>query len=438
MAELETQKVRIDRSVAEDLDLLQLDPQLSQALSCYAQPGAAPASSSSGAAAAGAPAAASPLPPAATAGTAAGLAQPMHLAAQAGSGAAGEGPAAAAGRQREAAAREAAAQWDAFARDASRTLQGGAPSPFESRPVPRSTTMDPRLLVQQPTDVGRAGSSSALPAPSNSAPSLPAGQPPAGGAAAAIEAAETPLRGPAAASSQPPSAGPSYGSFQLGTLTSAAPLVDAPSGHAGAAVPSPVHGLLGLFRRSDASQRAGSASDDGAGSDLQDAPSSTGSSLAAVLQQLGLTEGGSGVAHLPAGAGASVDRRLRHSSELEDFGSFKTAAGPPSEASDSSWHSTAARELRRQSTGLSSTASSGLPGLPAGNAAPRAGSSAGPAAPARPASPALQRGLRLSSDEASQRAGSLQEQALVGFLASGKKDAVAAAQRQQQQQSTQG
>ncbi len=131
-----------------------------------------------------------------------------------------------------------------------------------------------------------------------------------------------------------------------------------------------------------------------------------------------------------------MERRLHHSTELDDFGSFKTAAGPPSEASDAGQHSAPASELCRQGTGLSSTASSGLPGPGARNAASWAGHG-GPAAPARPASPALQRSLRLSSDEANLRAASLQEQALVGFLVSGKKDAAAAAQQKQQQQQEQ-
>ncbi|KAL4430666.1 hypothetical protein ABPG75_005922 [Micractinium tetrahymenae] len=450
LAELETQKVRIDKSVADDLDLLDLDPQLSQALSCYAQPGAPPgASAGSGAAAAAAlPAAGGqPLPAAAAACAGAGAAPLQRTAAQAASGASEAGGGA------EAEARHA--RWDAFARDASRTLQAAVPSPFESRSVARSSTMDPRLLMQQhPAAAGSAGSSTALPAPANSTPAVPAPQ-----SAVAAEAAAAQQGSADASAEPPPAAALSYGSFQLGTLTSAAPLVDAPGGSAGSAAPSPMHAFLNLFRKSDGSQRATSASgDDAASSDLRDAPSSTGSSLAAVLQQLGLSEAGSGAAGSLSGAAATgADRRLRHSSELDDFGSFKTAAGPPShggppsELSDASWHSAAAGELQRQSTGLSSTASSGFPAPAAGGIAPAAGSSAWaaagssgaePAAPARSASPALldrQRGLRLSSDEANLRAASLQEQALVGFLESGKKDAAAAAAQQQQsvQQSAQ-
>lgn len=185
---------------------------------------------------------------------------------------------------------------------------------------------------------------------------------------------------------------------------------------------------------------------------MQEVPSSHGSSLAAVLSQLGLSgPGGSLASH--AGAAGSVaagtsQRRLRHGGEEDEFGSFKTALGSCAEASShgsatleshpidaaSSWHSARTgscasserlAELggRQGSHGLSSTASSTLPGH-----APQAGAAEGAAGAAQAAgADAGTTPRRLSSVAANQRASSLQEEHLHGFLASGKEQASRAA-----------
>lgn len=177
-------------------------------------------------------------------------------------------------------------------------------------------------------------------------------------------------------------------------------------------------------------------------------PSSHGSSLAAVLSQLGLSGPGSSSAgaHGRAAAGPS-QRRLQHGGGADEFGSFKTAQGSmhepsacssgavephPAEA-DSSWHSAASCGSSqaatgqlgpRSSGGLNSTASSSLPAVQqqAGAAGGAADVAQGAAAAAAGAA-----GRRLSSTAADQRASSLQEEHLHGFQSSGREQASRAA-----------
>lgn len=183
---------------------------------------------------------------------------------------------------------------------------------------------------------------------------------------------------------------------------------------------------------------------------LQDVPSSHGSSLVAVLRQLGLSgpggsSGARGSAAARGGAAAGPTQRwLQHSSGADEFGSFKTAQGSIHDASaqssgaldprpteaDSSWHSAASCGSSRQAAGqggplgsgaLCSTASSSLPDAPAQQPAGRVGGSADgtQAAAAGTGTPAR----RLSSAAAGQRAASLQEEHLHGFRSSGQEQA---------------
>ena len=177
---------------------------------------------------------------------------------------------------------------------------------------------------------------------------------------------------------------------------------------------------------------------------LQDVPSSHGSSLAAVLSQLGLSGPGGGSSARGRAAAGPSQRRLQHSSGADEFGSFKTAQGSIHDASaqssgaldprpteaDSSWHSAASCGTSQQVAGpggprgsgaLCSTASSSLPAIPMQQPAGGAGGSADgtPAAAAGAGTPVR----RLSSAAAGQRAASLQEEHLHGFRSSGQEQA---------------
>jgi len=219
---------------------------------------------------------------------------------------------------------------------------------------------------------------------------------------------------------------------------------------------SPVNAFLNLFRGKSHSpagstagaSRSGSQQEGGQSCDIQEVPSSQGSSLAAVLQQLGLADsgassrgGGNGggggsvtsrngsqqaVGAAGVAGGVPPERRLRHSNEAEEFGSWKTAHdGSEGRLSGgSSWYSLGDSRQRVGSGQLASSASSS-----------RAGQSPGLGQGPAPESPAHhQRSPRLSGVEANRRALSLQEEHLAGFLTSGKKDAARQQQQQQQQQ----
>lgn len=396
--------MRIERSLVGDL--VELDPHLSQALSAYPHVDSASPSLAAAAIKAGGPGA------------------EQRLEQQQEQRSPSPRPVAA----RLASVTPPRQRWDAFASETSRTLQS-APSPFDS------------------------SFSGVLPAVSED--TAHASSPPAGGQAAAAAA-------PALQQAQQPgaegigSSSASYGSFQIGsTQASALPLVDLSAvgqaqAQAGGGGGGALNAFLGLFGRAGSPDKPSStASEYGGdgGSLITDVPSSHGSSLAALLSQLGLggsTQGGSVPPSVPgseasgsvhgrpaaslSAAASAGGRQLRHSTE-DEFGSFKTAQNgsqgsrgsmplAPSATAGSSWHSAAERHgsgvssdrvphpPARLGSELSSTASSQVP---QGGGTPMAAGAAAAAAAAAGA----------EAQSPSQRAVSLQEQHLAGFLSSG-------------------
>ena len=374
---------------------------------------------------------------------------------------------------------EAQARWDTFARDTSLRLHA-APSPFESSAgVSSATPIDYPTVRQQQQLPGQGGVLSA---------------------AAATAAAAAAARGGSQQQPQPPAAS-SHGSLQLGSMHSALPLLDllaqpaAGGTGSGAGSPSPMSAFLNLFRNKSPSPERGEEvsaggvpsctcgrrcamerptttllallacsppappavslaclppQPTGSGSDIQDAPSSHGSSLAAVLEQLGISRASASGAANAAGGGAAAGatgaagpaaaggggRRLRHSSEMEEWSGWKTGHSTPDRHSMAS----AGSDARRQGSTSSALASSASGPLaqhaqPQGSGIAAAATVVPQHGTAQPGTPTdRQRSPRLSSDEANQRASSLAEQHLAGFLASGKQDAARTQQQQQQQQ----
>ncbi|PSC75797.1 TBC1 domain family member 1 isoform A [Micractinium conductrix] len=429
------QKLRIDHTVAEEP--IDLGPHLSQALSCYVGGAAGTAGAAGGGtASAGAErsppsVALTPSPPLSSR-QAPGALQPVGSDAAAATAAVPQ-------QQQQAALpspsinAEAQARWDTFARDTSLRLHA-APSPFESSAgVSSATPIDYPTVRQQQQLPGQGGVLSA---------------------AAATAAAAAAARGGSQQQPQPPAAS-SHGSLQLGSMHSALPLLDllaqpaAGGTGSGAGSPSPMSAFLNLFRNKSPSPERGEEPT-GSDSDIQDAPSSHGSSLAAVLEQLGISRASASGAANAAGGGAAAGatgaagpaaaggggRRLRHSSEMEEWSGWKTGHSTPDRHSMAS----AGSDARRQGSTSSALASSASGPLaqhaqPQGSGIAAAATVVPQHGTAQPGTPTdRQRSPRLSSDEANQRASSLAEQHLAGFLASGKQDAARTQQQQQQQQ----
>jgi hypothetical protein len=252
----------------------------------------------------------------------------------------------------------------------------------------------------------------------------------------------------------------------MGTLTSAAPLVDLNEQQQGPrSTQDPENGangklnsFLSLFARaadvSQSSQGGGPAS---SGSLTQHAPASHGSSLAAVLQALNFgSEGGAAAATHEAASSAEAsgpssragaagagpaglaldDRQLRHSSELEEWSSFKTATvsepgstGAPQSvglglSSAGSWQGQIARQASEAGS-EGGAALGSLPPLSPGVDGLRAASSKARTPMRQTSSFAAgaeaQLGARLSGDDATRRAASLQEEHIQEFFATGGK-----------------
>ena len=424
------QKVRIDRSVAADLDLVQLDPQLSQALSAYSPHDTSRHGSGS------APAQWSPVTLPRASSSQQQQPPPQQQQQQAEGSLVPE---------------EAAARWEAFAHQSSIHLMA-APSPFDAGPPDSSGTPrfglpppgTPPAPRQQPTEQAPVSPPPAAAGASAAPPDAAASSP----AAAAVAAGELPAArtSPAAAADYGSDSAPSYGSFQMTTLNSALPLVDL----------SEQQQQRGRGQAEAGGAGAAAAGDDGGGSGsanlIQDAPSSHGSSLAAVLHALSLnanwassrydtaTSGGDSAAGsvsggAPPAAGAPPNRRLRHSSEVEEWCSFKTAAGSEQGGFEGqhslgqglsgldSWQSTG--HYDGQPSGLSSDGSGSVAAPSMHHATGwRSGSSSGLGRPsARQLSAVGSSSLPLTGEAATRRAASLQEEHLQGFRVSGKKDA---------------
>ena len=140
--------------------------------------------------------------------------------------------------------------------------------------------------------------------------------------------------------------------------------------------------------------------------------------------------GGGGGAHdtagaAPAMAGSGGQRQLRHSSEAQEFGSWKTAHSQESRerhamSAAASWPSTD----RLWAVGSMPSQPSSSQGHHQELQAQQYSSSVAAAAVAG-GTPEHVRSARLSGAEADQRAASLQEQHLLGFLASSGQDEAA-------------
>lgn len=304
-----TQQVRIDKSIG-DVDLLDLDPQLSKALLAYPHcdpPTTAPSFAPFQAAQPGgssAPAQAQASHGAAAAGGGQTAAQQAQQAQQdglepAGSSTAAQQAAGAAGLSPRSPADAADAQhkWEAFSAHSNRCLLS-APSPFDSpAPAPAPMRAPPRPLQMSATfDVAQ------LTALRQKAAAAAAGA--AGGQRGTGQPSQ--LQQPQQQQSAPtPALGGSlvgsYGSFQLAEQPSALPLV-LPSGQAKAAGSSggsdggqasgstPRKGFLGLFHRSvtPEQQASGGQAGSAAGSDLIQARLCCCSAAAAAWGCLGL------------------------------------------------------------------------------------------------------------------------------------------------------
>jgi hypothetical protein len=423
---LPTQRVQIDRSIGETV---QLDPRLSQALSAYSPQNLSPHASIT---AQGSPEGGMPRPAEQSPQQGAALHQEQQQQQQQQQPEAGRplSPEATAGK------------WDAFTQQTSAHLKA-APSPFDACPTD-SGSLDPSRTHPASLPPG----------------SLAAQQPPTALAAAAG------AQGAAPAPSAGCSSRLSHGNSHMGTLTSAAPLVDLNEQQQGPrSTQDPENGangklnsFLSLFARaadvSQSSQGGGPAS---SGSLTQHAPASHGSSLAAVLQALNFgSEGGAAAATHEAASSAEAsgpssragaagagpaglaldDRQLRHSSELEEWSSFKTATvsepgstGAPQSvglglSSAGSWQGQIARQASEAGS-EGGAALGSLPPLSPGVDGLRAASSKARTPMRQTSSFAAgaeaQLGARLSGDDATRRAASLQEEHIQEFFATGGK-----------------
>ena len=373
---------------------------------------------------------------------------------QQGGGGGSLSPASSALRSSPTAPADMQAKWDAFAETTAKVLQV-APSPFKAaaashaaspttQPIRGAVTWDPSQLAAL-RGTAAAAEQQARPAQHQQQQQQAQHQ---------QQSSPAEQAGLAAAS----------GSFQLGAQPSWVPLVDhrpqqqqqqqqgaagAAAGAAAGGSPGKPRRFLGLFggRAPDpgrpspfSGQQAAGGGAEGESGLIQEVPSSHGSSLAAVLSQLGLSDGGaSSAAGGSANGGASLAaadslRRLKHSNEDDGFGSWKTAgtgsghhgssdlAGASSSAH--SWRTASERQHSAASSGhgaahlgprsasqLSSTASGGLP----------------PAAAAAQQHQQPAQALARTPGSARERAASLQEEHLAGFLTSGKEQASRAA-----------